>query len=233
MTRRLCRRSSSCRKKPKSAKDRPQHQSPGRLRPRRWRRRRAGRSRRAGRGRRDRRRRNGARRAADDHPAGKAGDPVAAAGDKRHGASCFRACRASTSTGPAAFPALPVINGLNDDRVKILVNGMSITSACANHMNPPLSYVDPSQVVSADVIAGVTPVSKGGDSLGGTIIVERGRSPLRRSWRRRRDLGQHFDLLPLQRRRHRRGRHAPHAATRERQHRIHGRLVEGRRLRAR
>lgn len=67
---------------------------------------------------------------------------------------------------------LPVINGLNDDRVKVLVNGMSITSACANHMNPPLSYIDPSQVAGAEVIAGVTPVSKGGDSLGGTIIVD-------------------------------------------------------------
>jgi iron complex outermembrane receptor protein len=68
--------------------------------------------------------------------------------------------------------ALPVINGLNDDRVKILVNGMSITSACANHMNPPLSYIDPSQVEAAEVVAGVTPVSKGGDSLGGTIIID-------------------------------------------------------------
>jgi iron complex outermembrane recepter protein len=68
--------------------------------------------------------------------------------------------------------ALPVINGLADDRVRILVNGMSITSACANHMNPPLSYIDPSQVVAAEVVAGVTPVSKGGDSLGGTISVD-------------------------------------------------------------
>lgn len=68
--------------------------------------------------------------------------------------------------------SLPVLNGLNDDRVKVLLNGMVVTSACANHMNPPLSYIDPSQIVLADVIAGVTPVSKGGDSLGGTIIVE-------------------------------------------------------------
>ncbi len=67
---------------------------------------------------------------------------------------------------------LPSINGLNDDRVKILINGMAVTSACTNHMNPPLSYIDPSQVAVADVIAGVTPVSKGGDSLGGTIVVE-------------------------------------------------------------
>lgn len=67
---------------------------------------------------------------------------------------------------------LPAINGLNDDRVKVLLNGMVVTSACPNHMNPPLSYIDPSQVVIADVIAGVTPVSVGGDSLGGTVIVE-------------------------------------------------------------
>jgi iron complex outermembrane receptor protein len=67
---------------------------------------------------------------------------------------------------------LPAINGLNDDRVKILLNGMVVSSACSNRMNPPLSYIDPSQVMIADVIAGVTPVSKGGDSLGGTVIVE-------------------------------------------------------------
>lgn len=68
--------------------------------------------------------------------------------------------------------SLPVLNGLNDDRVKVLLNGMVVTSACSNHMNPPLSYIDPSQIVAAEVIAGVTPVSKGGDSLGGTIVVE-------------------------------------------------------------
>ncbi len=83
----------------------------------------------------------------------------------------------SKAPGVSIFSAggvsgLPAINGLNDDRVKVLLNGMVVTSACANHMNPPLSYIDPSQVILADVIAGVTPVSKGGDSLGGTIIVE-------------------------------------------------------------
>lgn len=83
----------------------------------------------------------------------------------------------SKAPGVSIFSAggvssLPVLNGLNDDRVKVLLNGMVVTSACANHMNPPLSYVDPSQIVVAEVIAGVTPVSKGGDSLGGAIIVE-------------------------------------------------------------
>ncbi|MFT3732200.1 MAG: TonB-dependent receptor plug domain-containing protein [Hyphomicrobium sp.] len=68
--------------------------------------------------------------------------------------------------------SLPAINGLNGDRAKVLINGMVISPACTNQMNPPLSYIDPSQVAMAEVIAGVTPVSKGGDSLGGTIIVE-------------------------------------------------------------
>ncbi|MGD9671007.1 MAG: TonB-dependent receptor [Hyphomicrobiaceae bacterium] len=67
---------------------------------------------------------------------------------------------------------LPAINGLADDRVKIMLNGMAVTSACANHMNPPLSYIDPAQVGKVEVISGVTPVSKGGDSIAGTVIVE-------------------------------------------------------------
>jgi iron complex outermembrane receptor protein len=67
--------------------------------------------------------------------------------------------------------SLPVIHGLNDDRVKIVVDGMQITSACANHMNPSLSYVNAANIDSMSVIAGITPVSSGGDSLAGTIVV--------------------------------------------------------------
>jgi iron complex outermembrane recepter protein len=68
---------------------------------------------------------------------------------------------------------LPVIHGMNDDRVNTTINGMAIAAACGNHMNPPLSYVDPSGVKKIDVIAGMSPVSAGGDSLGGVIAVER------------------------------------------------------------
>jgi iron complex outermembrane receptor protein len=68
--------------------------------------------------------------------------------------------------------SLPVINGLADDRVLVVYGGMSVAAACANHMNPPLSYADPSQVGSVEVVNGVAPVSKGGDSIAGTIIVE-------------------------------------------------------------
>ena len=68
--------------------------------------------------------------------------------------------------------SLPVIHGMADDRVSVLINGMSLASACSMHMNPSLSYIDPANVGSVSVMAGITPVSRGGDSIGGTIAVE-------------------------------------------------------------
>lgn len=68
--------------------------------------------------------------------------------------------------------SLPVIHGLADDRIRIKVDGMDLISACANHMNSPLSYIDPANVSSIKVYSGATPVSLGGDSIGGTIKVE-------------------------------------------------------------
>ena len=67
--------------------------------------------------------------------------------------------------------ALPVMRGLNDDRIRILVDGAEVTAACANNMNSPLSYVSPATVANASVLAGVTPVSQGGDSIAGTILL--------------------------------------------------------------
>ncbi len=74
--------------------------------------------------------------------------------------------------GAGGVSSLPSIRGLADDRVRIVVDGMDLVSSCANHMNSPLSYVDPSRVAKLEVFAGITPVSLGGDSLGGTIRVE-------------------------------------------------------------
>jgi iron complex outermembrane recepter protein len=73
--------------------------------------------------------------------------------------------------GNGGVSSLPVIHGLADDRVRVKVDGMDLISACANHMNPPLSYIDPSNVGIFRVFAGITPVSMGGDSIGGTIAV--------------------------------------------------------------
>lgn len=67
--------------------------------------------------------------------------------------------------------SLPVVNGFDDERNAILLGGMSITAACPNHMNPALSYIDSANVGSVQVIGNNVPVSMGGDSIGGTIIV--------------------------------------------------------------
>jgi iron complex outermembrane receptor protein len=69
------------------------------------------------------------------------------------------------------FSSLPVINGMNDERNAILLGGAAITPACANHMNPPLSYIDPGAIGRIEVVTNNVPVSIGGDSIGGSIIV--------------------------------------------------------------
>ena len=63
------------------------------------------------------------------------------------------------------------LRGLGDDRVKIDLDGVSLMSACGNHMNPPLSYTAPSQIDELAVFIGVTPVAVGGDSIAGTVVV--------------------------------------------------------------
>lgn len=72
---------------------------------------------------------------------------------------------------------LPTIHGFADDRLRIKVDGMDTIASCPNHMNPALSYIDPAQVKSVQVWTGVTPVSVGGNSIGGAIVVN-SREPL-------------------------------------------------------
>jgi iron complex outermembrane receptor protein len=64
------------------------------------------------------------------------------------------------------------LRGLSGDRVKVSVDGMTITPACPNHMDPPMHYASPAAVDALTVMAGITPVSLGGDSLGGTVLVQ-------------------------------------------------------------
>lgn len=107
------------------------------------------------------------------------------AGSTLLGADKLNAARAATSDttrllgdvpgvgfyGAGGVSSLPVIHGLADDRLRIKVDGMDLISACANHMNPPLSYIDPSNVGTIQVFTGTTSVSAGGDSIGGAIQV--------------------------------------------------------------
>jgi iron complex outermembrane receptor protein len=61
---------------------------------------------------------------------------------------------------------------LGDDRIRISVNGVPVAAACPMHMNPPLSYMDPSNVARIEILSGATPVRLGGDSIAGTIQVD-------------------------------------------------------------
>jgi iron complex outermembrane receptor protein len=73
--------------------------------------------------------------------------------------------------------SIPLLHGLGDERTKLVVEGMTVSSACPNHMNAPLTYTAPAQAAQVTVLAGITPVSLGGDSLGGTVSIE-SRSPV-------------------------------------------------------
>lgn len=67
------------------------------------------------------------------------------------------------------------VRGLSGDRVNILVDGMDITPACPNHMDPPLHYAAPGDTENVALIAGASPVSAGGDALGASILVQSAR----------------------------------------------------------
>lgn len=112
--------------------------------------------------------------------------PLPALSDSALGGGNITHLRASTSDtaklledqpgvslyGAGGVSSLPVIHGLADDRVRVKVDGMDLIASCPNHMNSPLSYIDPSNVGSVKVYAGITPVSVGGDSIGGSIVVD-------------------------------------------------------------
>jgi iron complex outermembrane receptor protein len=74
--------------------------------------------------------------------------------------------------GAGGISSLPAIHGLADDRLRVQVDGMDVMAACANHMNSPVSYINPSRVGRVTVYAGSAPVSVGGDSIGGTVQVD-------------------------------------------------------------
>ena len=73
--------------------------------------------------------------------------------------------------GVGALANIPAIRGMADDRLTIKVDGIDAISACSNHMNTPLSYVAPTSIQDIKVYKSITPVSVGGNSIGGAIVV--------------------------------------------------------------
>jgi iron complex outermembrane receptor protein len=74
--------------------------------------------------------------------------------------------------GAGGISSLPAVHGMADDRLRVQVDGTDLVAACPNHMNSPLSYADPGRIESVTVFSGITPVSVGGDSIGGSIQVK-------------------------------------------------------------
>ena len=87
-------------------------------------------------------------------------------------ASLLRGVPGVSLNSGGGISSLPAIRGLADDRLRIKVDGMDLVASCPNHMNPALSYIAPSNLGNLQVYAGITPVSVGGDSIGGTIIAD-------------------------------------------------------------
>ena len=68
--------------------------------------------------------------------------------------------------------SLPILRGLADDRVGILIDGQQATNYCPNHMNPVTSYIDASRVERIVVTPTLSPVSLGGDNIAGVISIQ-------------------------------------------------------------
>jgi iron complex outermembrane receptor protein len=71
-----------------------------------------------------------------------------------------------------ALDGSPALHGLGDERTKVVVNGTTEENSCPNHMNPLLSETSMAAAATVRVMPGITPVSMGGDSLGGTVVVD-------------------------------------------------------------
>ena len=87
-------------------------------------------------------------------------------------ASLLQRLAGVSANSGGGFSSMPVIRGQNEQRLNILIDGVTIDAACPNDMNTPMSYTDPQTVHAINVITGVAPVSLGGDSIGGIISVQ-------------------------------------------------------------
>jgi iron complex outermembrane receptor protein len=59
--------------------------------------------------------------------------------------------------------------GMSGPRVNTLVSGLKVSPACPNWMDPPLSFIPASDLDQVVVDRGITPVSAGSETIGGTI----------------------------------------------------------------
>jgi len=75
-----------------------------------------------------------------------------------------------TSNGP--LTSLANYRGMFGNRLHKVVDGIPITSAGPNAMDPPLSYAPRLQLKTLEVYRGIAPVSSGIETIGGTIVAK-------------------------------------------------------------
>ena len=68
--------------------------------------------------------------------------------------------------------ALPSVRGMSDDRLLTTIDGAPATAFCPNHMNPASSYMLSGRLTRVTMIPTLSPVSAGGDNIGGVIALE-------------------------------------------------------------
>ena len=92
-------------------------------------------------------------------------------------AALFRELPGGSVLAGGALSPLPVVRGLADERLRVTIDGADLTATCPNHMNTPLSYIEPTSIEQLTLYPSVTPVSVGGDAIGGAVVVERRKAP--------------------------------------------------------
>lgn len=87
--------------------------------------------------------------------------------------SLFRDTPGFSTYSAGGLSSLPVLNGMADDRLATFIDGIRTGADCPNHMNPAFSQIDMDSIASSQAVSGISSVNIGGDSIGGSLSVER------------------------------------------------------------
>ena len=75
----------------------------------------------------------------------------------------------ATVNGNGPLTGISQYRGMFGGRVHVRVDGLNVSPACPNGMDPPLSFIPAGDLREVVVDRGVSPVSAGSESIGGTV----------------------------------------------------------------